>query len=651
MRPCPFGNIWACLWLCAAMIAASGGCTPAWYRKEADQVAYSNIERAQQEALDRTEPFTIARPDEELRRRLLIDQQLPHTGPASLGTDELTLISQWPDGGYFERDDEPDDEGPPLPEVIPNETLHISLIDALQVAARSSREYQSQKEQVFLAALALDLERNEFRFIWAGVAEALYIADLRAQEVVIDDQGNTRLEDVRGFEKTGTLSVSRRFHNAMTVTGLIGLDLVKLLTLDRSSSRGLFFDGTVALPLLRGSSKIVVTEPLTQAERDVIYAIYGFERFKRVFAVSVAREYLGVLQQLDQLHNAEQNYRRLIASTRRVQRLAEAGWIPEIQVDQARQDELRANNRWVLARESYARRLDSFKFLLGLPPDANVKLDDAELDKLRERADHVVVPVDSPDVEAELEQELDELEMEALPADAEIELVPPSRVGGGQYELEEDYALALAIEHRLDLRTALGRVDDAQRKVVVAADGLQADLVLLGSASLGERRRLATAHLDDARMRFSEGRYTLGAGLDLPLERTQERNIYRASLIDLERAVRDTQELEDRLKIEVREALRALLETRETARIQAEAVRVAERRVISTDLFLQAGRAQVRDVLEAQEALISAQNALTAALVEYRIAELELQRDIGLLEVATDGLWQEFTPEAIAGDQ
>jgi outer membrane protein TolC len=79
--------------------------------------------------------------------------------------------------------------------------------------------------------------------------------------------------------------------------------------------------------------------------------------------------------------------------------------------------------------------------------------------------------------------------------------------------------------------------------------------------------------------------------------------------------------------------------------IQSSAVKLATTRVKSTELFLEAGRAAIRDVLESQEALVQAQDALTAALVDYRIAELELQRDMGLLEVDEKGLWREYRPE------
>ena len=251
---------------------------------------------------------------------------------------------------------------------------------------------------------------------------------------------------------------------------------------------------------------------------------------------------------------------------------------------------------------------------MGLPTDAAVELKPEELTRLSDRAhrlmDATTAPVDST---APVEP------IEAVAADAPIVLIPPGRENAGPMELEEDRAIVLAIENRLDLRVSVGQVYDAQRQVAVAADALRADLTLLGSASIGERRTLASAGRPDANLRFNEGRYSALLGLDLPLERTAERNLYRNSLIGFERMVRDAQELEDRIKLEIRNNLRSLLEARETVRIQAEAVKVAQRRVTSTDLFLQAGRAEVRDVLEAQEALISAQNALTSALVRYRV--------------------------------
>jgi outer membrane protein TolC len=108
--------------------------------------------------------------------------------------------------------------------------------------------------------------------------------------------------------------------------------------------------------------------------------------------------------------------------------------------------------------------------------------------------------------------------------------------------------------------------------------------------------------------------------------------------------VRDVQELEDAIKIQVRNALRTLAQTRESYQIQTLAETLAAQRVDSASLFLQAGRAQVRDVLDAQDDLVSAQNARISALVDYRIAELELQRDMGVIEVDHRGIWSEYRP-------
>jgi outer membrane protein TolC len=138
--------------------------------------------------------------------------------------------------------------------------------------------------------------------------------------------------------------------------------------------------------------------------------------------------------------------------------------------------------------------------------------------------------------------------------------------------------------------------------------------------------------------------YVAGALLDLPLERTAERNAYREALIQVNQAIRAVQELEDAVKLQVRNDLRDLIQTRESFRIQAQAVALAQRRVKSTQLFQEAGRAQMRDVLEAQQALLDAQNALSAALVNYRVAELGLQRDMGLLQVDQKGIWSEYRP-------
>jgi outer membrane protein TolC len=366
-----------------------------------------------------------------------------------------------------------------------------------------------------------------------------------------------------------------------------------------------------------------------------------------------------VLQQQDPVRNAEDNYRQLMDSTRRARRLADAGRLPQIQVDQAIQDELRARNRWIIAEQQYGQRQDSFKITLGLPTDSDIQLDHEELARLTTIIQEndsesttasagATMPADEAIAQdtAPVDQTLTAPagEPATMASTAPAELVPPV-FGEGPLEIATQDAICLALAHRVDLKVAQGRVYDAQRQVVVAADALRAGLTLTGTGRAGGGRSIPSAALPDVELRPERGVYDLALDLDLPLERTAERNAYRNSYIELERSTRSVQELEDQIKLQIRDALRGLLAARESYRIQRQAVTVAERRVESTHLFLEAGRAEIRDVLEAQESLVSAQDALTAALVTYRVAELALQRDMGVLEVDEKGNWHEYNPE------
>ncbi|MHC4931665.1 MAG: TolC family protein [Planctomycetota bacterium] len=603
-------------WLFAAGLL---GCkSPTEHRQEADRDAANIIAQKQKEAFGKTSPFSIEQPADILRRRLIDAQGLVHVGPESLGTDVLEPIEHWPEPDY------PHKGTPPKAPWAGEEPYPLSLLDALKVGARNNRDYQSRKEAVFVAALDLDLARNNFRNIWTGSADALVIGDATSADdggIVGTDVGVSRLL------KTGAL-----------LAGKIGLDLVKLLS-SGDSSFGLFTDLSIAIPLLRGSGKHIVAEPLNQAERDVVYALRDFERFRKIYAVDVAAAYLDVLQQADRVRNAEENYRGLIILSRRTRAMAAAGRLPGVQVDQARQNELSARDNWIASVQNYESRLDALKGTLGLPPDASIDLSPEEMERM------VGVVRDLFEDAARAGEGGIETG-EVPPADAAAEIPALDPADRGPYEMDEGDAVALAFDNRQDLLIRLGQVYDAQRKVVVAADGLRAGLDVEGRVTAGGARNLlASALLPDGQLDFRDALYTASLVLDLPFERTAERITYRESFIALESAVRSAQALEDAIKLAVREGLRRMLADREGVRIQVEAVRLAQDRVRSTNLFLEAGRAQVRDVLEAQEDLLVAQNALTDSLVSYRISTLEMQRDMGVLKVDSEGLWTEYEPD------
>jgi outer membrane protein TolC len=78
---------------------------------------------------------------------------------------------------------------------------------------------------------------------------------------------------------------------------------------------------------------------------------------------------------------------------------------------------------------------------------------------------------------------------------------------------------------------------------------------------------------------------------------------------------------------------------------QKKSLALAEDRVKNMPVLLKSGRAQTRDLLDAQDALLQAQNSLTSALIGHTIAKLNFFRDVGILQVKPDGMWTQSKTE------
>lgn len=599
-----------------AAVAVAGGCRSAGdWRDVADEKAARVLGAVQRDVTGREEPVQIETPAQTLRRRLLLDQGLTVFNEASLGIRDLSTNAYWNGAERLQASDR--DDSLPLGT---NRVLTIGLKDAVQIAARGSRDYQGRKESLFTAALGLDLENQKFRTTFTGMMNASV------------DSSESEGERETRYGEANKVGASRTFADGTQLSSAIAVDLAGMLSGEKTSSWGLLADASISIPLMRGSGRLVNMESLTQAQRDLVYTIREFEQYKRDFMVGIASAYLNVLLTKRMLVNEEENYKRVIISTRRSRRMADANRMSPSDFDQSRQSELSARNSWISAFESYDASLEAFKGQLGLPPDAKIDLADQDLEELQAY------------VEKFAKTELGEYD--AGEAAAPLALERPKSVDeAGALKDQVDRAIALAVENRLDFRSNIDRIEDAQRQVLIAEDALRAEVTLGGRASAGEGAKAGS----DENGEFNLGEAVFGSTLsiDLPFERTAERNAYRGSLIQLEGAVRAYQAAEDALKESVRAAIRSLRETREQLKIQYLAVSLAERRVRNNDLLLQAGRAEMRDVLEAQAALLSAQNALFSAIRSYRVRELELQKELGLLEVTIDGVWREPDMQAL----
>jgi outer membrane protein TolC len=183
----------------------------------------------------------------------------------------------------------------------------------------------------------------------------------------------------------------------------------------------------------------------------------------------------------------------------------------------------------------------------------------------------------------------------------------------------------------------MDQVDDMTRKVILAAEGLGPQLNLTGKTN----DITSPEGTDFSRLQFHRGKYEMFYDADLPLDRKNQRNDYRVALIELERQQRNYDDYMDKVELEVRDAHRKLQQEAKSYRTQQTALDLARKRVDVSPLLWEAGRLNTRDFLESQDALLEAQNKVTAALVSHLVAKLNFFRDVGVLQVRPDGMWEQ----------
>lgn len=467
-----------------------------------------------------------------------------------------------------------------LAEVPPSGVL--SLADAVALATEYNRDYQSQKESLYLATLDLTLTRHQYARQWFGTIDATYTKTGDGEE--------TPFDTAAGFDHQHLLG-----DGILIGTGL-AVDWTRFLTGDPQTSLASVLSASLTAPLIGAGAGKAARENLTQAERNILYRIRSFNRFRKTFVVSIISEYYRVLQDRNSVDIQEASYERLVESTNQLRMEVKVGKRPAYDLGEAEQRLLSAEQAVVSTRQRYEQTLDDFKIQLALPTDADIRLDPNELTALEE-------------------------------------------IGISQSEYSIAEAIDLAIQQRLDLANTRDGLVDIERKLVLAAEGLGPQVNLIGSVNVP-----STPETEVARLRFHDGVYTLGVTADLPFDRKAERNAYREALVNVQQRQRNYDEEVDRIKLDVRESYRNLVETAESYRIQKIGLKLAEERVAVEKLSLRHGRGTVRLLLDSEDALVQAQNDVLGALVDHMIAKLSFFRDIGVLQVRPDGMWEHVAP-------
>jgi outer membrane protein TolC len=330
-------------------------------------------------------------------------------------------------------------------------TLRLNQDRSVELGLLHSREYQFRLEELYLSALRLTLERFEFQLQWYG--------------------GNTT--DYEHFggggpRETNTLTTASNlgFRRALTTGGELLVDFANTFVFEYTGADTSFAFSDIAVrltqPLLRGAWRNVRMERLTQAERDVLYAIRRFARFRKEFyfdLVSGEQGYLALLLQLQANRNLEATLFSLEQNLQANEALAEAGIVPKITRDQVFQSRQTGRLALIQAENNLDTSLDAFKVRLGLPPELEIELDDSILAPFK---------LNSPEI-GDLERELESLLVSFRRLDA-----PPPRIqileGLAQLESLHEALVEQVDEVATELERWKSQAEDSLAEEVALSD-------------------------------------------------------------------------------------------------------------------------------------------------------------------------------------
>ena len=461
-----------------------------------------------------------------------------------------------------------------LEEETSPETIFLTLKDTLILAAKNNRDYQSKKEDLYLKVLDLTYQRYLYRTRYNLTGEIFW-----------------ERNDTENVNANLNLNLIQWLTEGTQITFDITKNFIKYLTGSKEKAYQTFLSLDLLQPIFKGAGKKIAQENLIQAERNVVYEIRSFLRYQKSFSVDTTNKFFNILLLKNNLDNYWSNYIFLKDAIKRMQMLAEAGRVSTLEVNQMKQNEYQAYQRWINAYNSYLSAFDEFKIFLGFSPEKNISIYEKSLEKFFTK--------DIPEIKIDIQKSIND-----------------------------------GLEKRLDLITSYDEIYDAEREVKIALNNLKTKLDLNISVES------STPEKTEPTFEFQQPDYMAGFDFELPFNKIPERNAYKTSLIQLERAKRNFSLKKDEVKEEILNSYRTLQEAYQSYLVQKNSLELATKRVKSADLFLQAGRATTRDLLEAQEAFLSAKNSLSNAIVNYLISYLNFLKNTESLQLNEKGVWE-----------
>lgn len=467
----------------------------------------------------------------------------------------------------------------------------FAVTDALAYAQQHRRAFQTAREDLYLAALRLTLEKHLWTPQFSGQLRTVY-----------GNFGEDQNFD-QAMRFVAELNAAQRLPYGGQFTASAIATLIRDVGQSITASEGSAINFGLEIPFLRGAGH-VAREDLIQLQRALTYAVRDFERFRREQVVLVATNYFSllaskqsVIDAYDSLMNARADYERAAA----IEQADPTGASASLPLDTRRAEQrmLSEESRYEQLRESFRFAADRFKLLIGMPVDEPLGMDDLE------------------DIES-IEQ--------GIIAGRYPLLAPPAAAD------DVDRALDVAIMYRLDLLSVTDQIEDARRGVDIARNALLPDLNWNSSLTFDTD----PLHYNIAAHEFDRANWRSEVILSMD-DRFTERTQYRASLIDVRRAQRARTELIEQIRVDVRRAVNQLVLQTRVIVLQQRNVDVAEFRVEFARIQFEDGELSNRDLIEAQDEWVNARNALNQAKSDLWSAVLEFRLATDTLRVGDDG--------------
>ena len=254
-----------------------------------------------------------------------------------------------------------------------SEAPRLTLPNIMELALLNNRVYQTRKEALYRDALRVSEQRFQFelRPTRNGNGTALRHSSIRRGGQTVNG-----LSIPTGAAITRTTNTAGQFLASFANDVVLTFNGPQGFTADVGSALLFDFQQTMF-------QRDVVFEPLTQAERNVVYSARELIRFRRTLFVDLARRYYNLLLTYRAIEISTQDYfSNLRAFLQGRAEYLQAGRIPRVQVDQFEQNALRSRSSLVADCNRLESSLDQLKLNIGLPPEMPLDIDLDELEAL-----------------------------------------------------------------------------------------------------------------------------------------------------------------------------------------------------------------------------------------------------------------------------